>query len=51
MSKKKYRLGTGMSLKDANRILGLPANTPLTWGVFQHYAKSKNIKQNAQILT
>ena len=44
---KRYRIGVPISPANANRLLGLPVNTPLTWQEFQEKAKRSNasIKQ------
>lgn len=39
---KRYRLGAPLSWSDANRLLGRPTKTPLSWREFQEHAKRNN---------
>lgn len=49
-SNKRYRLGGKISISDANRLIGIPAKTPLDWGEFQDYASSKLSSNTQKIL-
>lgn len=46
---KLYELGQPLSVSEANRLLGLPRSSKMTWDEFQEYAKRKLLSTHAQI--